>query len=173
MSSAILEDTITNHFEPEKIANELTTLLKTKSNSFMLHGISHSFWYHDQIFTAKQPIDPSKYKEANKCRSCHYMFQNRNEMVFCTFCGISNDAKCCKQTRKYPKSATEERGLICKVCTHKFFAHERVTKTQTQIEVTRVNIVEAMKRIQFQSRMAQGEVIQEQEENEYTLKRLE
>ena len=90
-------------------------------------------------------------------------------MVHCTFCGISNDEKCCKKTYKYPKSTSGERGLICKVCTHKFFAHERVMKVFSQIETTRINIVECLKTINTERRIAKGEVTHEKEENEYLL----
>ena len=63
--------------------------------------------------------------------------------------------------------------MICKVCTHKFFAYDRVVKVIGHIQATRISMVEGLKNLNQQSKEAQGEVNQEREENKYTLLRLQ
>ena len=91
--------------------------------------------HEDPIFYRQGPIDESKYQSIKKCPSCRYQFTSRREMVYCTFCGLSNDEKCMKRTRYFPMSPIDQntklhtaRGPICKLCVHKFYVHEEVCK---------------------------------------------
>ena len=75
-------------------------------------------------------------------------------MVYCTFCGLSNDEKCVRKTRIYPNqeddSADKQRGPICKLCDRKFLLHKEVEKVRQLISVSKLSLAEGIKRLETQ-----------------------
>ena len=66
----------------------------------MIGNLQHRYDHSEGIFFRN---GPNKNQNAiAKCPSCRTQFKNRNEMVYCTFCGNSNDEKCVTKTRLYP-----------------------------------------------------------------------
>lgn len=100
-------------------------------------------------------------------------------MVFCTFCGYSNDEKCVQKTRLYPESAKDhdtgrpsQRGSICKLCDHKFMVREKVLKVEKEIKVSKISLVEMLKNLGNQGTEAKSQIHQEEESNEYILTKI-
>ena len=121
----------------------------------MMGGYNHSYNHLEKIFFLKGPIDQSQYQATKKCPSCRYQFSDRNEMVFCTFCGYSNDEKCVQRTKYYPQAAQDPatgkpsmRGKICRLCTHKFFVREKVSEVVQQINATKVSMVVGLQNLE-------------------------
>mmetsp|Transcript_11911 Transcript_11911/g.15189 ORF Transcript_11911/g.15189 Transcript_11911/m.15189 type:complete len:86 (+) Transcript_11911:347-604(+) len=81
-------------------------------------------------------------------------------MVFCTFCGYSNDAKCMKKTRIYPCAASDrngdkERGPICKLCDRKFLVLKDVSEIKKLFEVAQISLVNGLERLAEKGQNAQ------------------
>ena len=95
----ILNSSIEIQFDPDKVNRELIELLNKRSATFHVGGFSHNYSHEDPVFFRDGPLPSSQQQAIKKCPTCRYEFQNRDEMVFCTFCGFSNDAKCVKRTR--------------------------------------------------------------------------
>lgn len=66
----------------------------------MLGSQPQRYNHMEKIFFLDAPF--KKQEPTQKCPSCRYKFTDRKEMVFCTFCGYSNDDKCMQKTRLYP-----------------------------------------------------------------------
>ena len=135
---------------------ELFHLLNVKSSSFKMNGQRHKYNHEEPIFFRTGPIDEGSRKSIKKCPSCQYTFSSRDEMVYCTFCGLSNDQKCMNRTRFYPHAAKDEnnlhvsRGPICKLCTYKFFVHERVSKVIEAINAAKISMSAHLKNLESQ-----------------------
>ena len=99
-TSLILNSSIPLQFDPSKVEQDLIKLLKTKSSKFRMGNHEADFKHEEGIFFLSGPIGTEK--AIKKCPSCQYVFSNRGEMVYCTFCGNSNDEKCMRKTRIYP-----------------------------------------------------------------------
>lgn len=159
-------------FDPEQVHAELLEMLKKKSSKFMMGGRSHTYTHEDPIFFRQGPIENAQQKATKKCPSCHHVFQDRGEMVFCSFCGNSNDSKCMQKTKIYPHAAKDpetgkptQRGPICKVCTHKFFVRERVNKVVQQINAAKVSMSQGLINLEKQGLEAKTLCQQEQDNN--------
>ena len=94
--------------DPEQVSSELFDLLTQKSSKFMLGGRRHEYDHKESIFFRTGPIAETLQKATKKCPSCHHVFASRTEMVFCSFCGFSNDSKCVQKTKLYPQAASAE-----------------------------------------------------------------
>lgn len=99
-------------------------------------------------------------------------------MVFCTFCGHSNDAKCVIKTRIYPYSAKDvdgkraERGPICKLCDRKFFVREKVEAKVQLINVSKLSLVEGLKKLESQGNEAKHLLHEEEDSNAFTVNKI-
>ena len=75
-------------------------------------------------------------------------------MIFCTFCGYSNDEKCMQKTRLFPESIKDPmtcrptvRGPICKLCDRKFMVREKVNKVDKEIKAAKLSLVQMLKNL--------------------------
>jgi hypothetical protein len=80
-----------------------------------------------------------------KCRTCKYVFKDKKEMEFCTFCGYGACENCAKKKRPFPMSEIknglhEKRDKICKLCDRKFYIKKIVEKTKVKMDANDSNI---------------------------------
>ena len=65
-----------------------------------------------------------------------------------------------------------KRGPICRVCVHKFMVREKVLEVVSQINATKVSMVQGLKNLASQGIEAKSQLHQEQDTNEYTLTQI-
>jgi len=144
------------HFDPEQEFDNLIEILKKKSSVFYLKEVKCNYEHEDRIFFLSGPNQDKK--SIKKCPSCLYAFQNSKEMVYCTFCGHSNDEKCMKKSRIYPNSHAQERGPICKLCDRKFLVHKQVADKYDYIKVAKKSLVDSISKLEKQGSAANAEL---------------
>lgn len=104
-TSILLNPSMQVNIDADVVESELNQLLLEKASTFMMGGTTHRYNHMDKIFFLSRPVNQQD--STQKCPSCRYKFSDRKEMVFCTFCGYSNDDKCVQKTRLYPESARD------------------------------------------------------------------
>ena len=138
-------------------------VLLEQSRKFQLCDREFTFDNNEPIFFRSGPN--LNQKPIKKCPSCRKQFQNKGEMVFCTYCGHSNCKECSKKTRIYPNSQIDhetgkrtERGTICKLCDRKFHIKDIVQATSKLIEVQNISIKAIQKNLDKQCNDTQIEI---------------
>lgn len=118
---------------------EQLQLLYEKSSNFYIKNLIFSFNLKDQIFSLSAGVEPRK--QIKRCLPCDFAFTKKEQMIMCTFCGLSACQDCTKKTRIYPNcikdpisQKQELRGIICKLCDRKFFIREMCDRTMKKIE---------------------------------------
>ena len=99
-------------------------------------------------------------------------------MVFCTFCGFSNCAKCIKKTKIYPcapvgGNGERERGPICKLCDRKFMVKKDVDEIKVLFDAAQKSLTHGLARLAEKGQNAQKTMNQEDQKSEYTLKQID
>ena len=167
------------HFNPEKVEADLLRVLEQKSSNFVMGLHSHTYSHTDPIFSLTGPIAESQRQAIKKCPSCRHEFSNRGEMVFCTFCGRSNDEKCLKKTRIYPQAPPGQggkpaaRGKICKLCDRKFRVHVEADKAYRLIQTQKLVVTDGLRKLQSKGKMAKDEINLEGEANTFTQRQIQ
>ena len=127
------------------VGEDTIEVLLQQSRRFMVGHVEFTFDNDEPIFFRAGPN--LSQKSIKKCPSCRHPFKNKNEMVYCTYCGLSNCKPCATKTRIYPNSQVDhetgkrtERGTICKLCDRKFFIKDIVRASSKEIATQNIAI---------------------------------
>ena len=150
MFEGIADDKLasTQHFlrnrQSMQVSADTIEQLLQQSRKFYIGENDFAFDNDEPIFFRAGPYEIQK--SIKKCPSCKEPFKSQKEMVYCTYCGLSNCKACTQKTRIYPNSQVDEsgvrtsRGTICKLCDRKFFIKNIVRASSKEIATQNIAI---------------------------------